>query len=124
MIVTDVMAAGVEPAGHAANLVTGLEHGLQGFIGFRPETGPVNLVPEPQVALRSGHEPRLGKTSPPHGSLTPSSVVVPVMERQTETARIRFRAASACSTETTRVPLSSISDIPTSVNDESDTTAW
>lgn len=60
VIVTDLMAARIEPARRSADLVTGIEHCLQGFVRLRPEIGPVGLVPETQMALSSGNESRLG----------------------------------------------------------------
>ena len=47
VIMADGMPAGIEPARRLADLMPGVEYGLQDVVGLGREIAPMGLVPEP-----------------------------------------------------------------------------
>ena len=54
VIVSDEVTTWKAPARYLADLVAGLEYRLKGLAGRGREVALMGVVPEPQVALRSG----------------------------------------------------------------------
>ena len=68
VIVRHEMAAANAPARQFPDLVPGLEDRLERLIGRRRQIAPIAVVPEPQMALRSGNVAGLGEGGFPRHS--------------------------------------------------------